>query len=96
MVDIDPNQCELCLRFVKKGTTEHHLIPRTCHKNRWFKKNFSRQQMAKTALLCRECHSEVHHQIPSEKELGRHWNTIERLKEHEGMRRFLTFIQKQK
>ncbi len=30
--------CELCQRTPRKGTTEHHLIPRTCHRNKWFKK----------------------------------------------------------
>ena len=30
--------CLLCQRTPKKGTTEHHLIPRACHSNKWFKK----------------------------------------------------------
>ncbi len=32
--------CELCKREVDH-TTRHHLIPRTLHRNKWFKKNYS-------------------------------------------------------
>lgn len=80
----------------ERGTTEHHLIPRTCHKNKWFKKNFSRQQMSETVSLCRECHQGVHRFVPSEKELGRHYNTIEKLLAHEAIGRFVQWVRKQK
>ena len=75
--------CRLCERVCQRGTTEHHLIPRTCHKNKWFKKRFSRQQMLQTISVCRECHGSLHRMIPSEKELGRHYHTIDALLSHE-------------
>ncbi|MEM9827496.1 MAG: hypothetical protein AAF958_12970, partial [Planctomycetota bacterium] len=52
--------CALCGRQPKRGTTRHHLIPRCCHSNRWFKKRFAREQMNETVPLCRDCHGAVH------------------------------------
>lgn len=88
--------CRLCGRFTKSGTTEHHLIPRTCHKNKWFKKNFSREQMAETISVCRECHKEIHRTVPREKELGRHYNTVESLLAHEAIGKFVAWVSEQK
>lgn len=87
--------CELCGRTVKRGTTAHHLIPRTCHGNKWFQKNFTRDVMRVTVELCRDCHSEIHKQIPSEKELGRHYNTLEKLLSHPKIGSFVKWIRKQ-
>ena len=88
--------CELCRRTTKRGTTEHHLIPRTCHKNKWFQKNFSREEMNRTVSLCRECHAEIHRQIPSEKKLGKEWNTLEKLLDHPRISAFVEWVSKQK
>lgn len=89
-------QCELCGRVTKRGTTEHHLIPRTCHSNRWFKSRFTREQMRETVDLCRECHKEIHKLIPSEKTLGRHYNTLDLLREHPQLAKFIVWNRKQK
>ncbi len=88
--------CVLCGRSTKQGTTAHHLIPRTCHSNKWFKKNFTREQMRQTIQLCRDCHSAIHDLIPSEKELGRDVNTLEKLREHPEISKYLSWIRKQK
>ena len=87
--------CKLCGRTLKTGTTEHHLIPRTCHSNRWFKQRFTREQMRVTVPLCRDCHREIHRLI-SEKELGRAYNTIPRLLAHPKVDRFVAWVKKQK
>ena len=92
----DSKTCRLCGRITKGGTTEHHLIPRTCHKNKWFKKNFSRERMAETISLCRDCHRELHKQVPREKELGRYFNTVESLLAHEEIGKFVAWVSKQK
>lgn len=89
-------QCELCGRMPKKGTTEHHLIPRTCHSNKWFKKNFTREQMQQTVSLCRDCHNAVHKFVPREKELGRHFHSLELLKSHPKIAKFAGWASKQK
>ena len=70
--------CGLCLR--ERPLTFHHLIPRSLHSNKWFKKRFDRERMQAGIDLCRDCHTTVHRHL-SEKELGRHYNTVESLLE---------------
>jgi len=88
--------CQLCGRVTKRGTTEHHLIPRTCHSNKWFKRRFSRARLRQTVDLCRDCHRAVHDLIPDEKELGRHYNTLELLRQHSAVIRFVAWVRKQR
>lgn len=88
--------CELCGRTTKKGSTAHHLIPVTCHSNKWFQKRFTREQMSETVQLCRECHNAVHRFVPREKELGRHYPTLQHLREHPQIAKFVQWIRKQK
>ena len=90
----NPLSCTLCLRTLKKGTTKHHLIPRRCHRNRWFQKNFTREQMRVTIDVCRDCHNAIHRFVPREKELGRHHNTIETLLEHPEIGKFVAWVSK--
>ena len=87
--------CELCGRVTRDGTTAHHLIPRTCHSNKWFKKRYTRAEMAQTVDLCRDCHRGVHDLIPNEKELGRIGNTLEKLREIPAIARHLTWVRRQ-
>lgn len=82
--------CELCQR--DRELTFHHLIPRTTHRNKWFRKNFTREEMQRGLNLCRDCHSAVHQFVPSEKELGRHYNTREKLLEHPELAQFVTWV----
>ena len=82
--------CKLCEREVPK-TSRHHTIPRTVHKNKWFKKNYTREQMHSTIELCRDCHREIHRLIP-EKEMGKFYNTIDKLKSHEKVAGFLKWL----
>ncbi|MFT7633933.1 MAG: hypothetical protein ACI87E_004992 [Mariniblastus sp.] len=91
-----PGQCVFCNRVMKNGTTEHHLIPRTCHRNRWFQKRFTRIQMRQTVAACRDCHSAIHRFVPREKDLGRSFNTIELLMGYEEFSKFVDWISRQK
>lgn len=85
-------KCELCGR--ENVCTFHHLIPRTNHKNKWFKKNFSREEMAKGIYVCKyDCHREIHNLI-FEKELGKSYNTLKKLKAHKNIAKYIKFIQK--
>ena len=87
--------CELCGRVTVDGN-RHHLIPRTCHGNKWFKKRFTREQMAVTVDLCRDCHKAIHKFVPSEKELGREYNTLEKLLAHADIAKFVAWVRKRK
>ncbi|MEL6672938.1 MAG: hypothetical protein AAFR61_12125 [Bacteroidota bacterium] len=84
--------CELCERKVA-ATTAHHLIPRTLHSNKWFKKRYTREQMSQTIDLCRDCHRQVHRFIPH-KLLGREFNEVAKIKAHPQMGPFIEWIKK--
>ncbi|MEL6133427.1 MAG: hypothetical protein AAFR59_08705 [Bacteroidota bacterium] len=84
--------CVLCGREVDQ-TTRHHLIPRTVHRNKWFKKRYSKAEMDHTIDLCKPCHRQVHLLI-DHKTLGREFNTLEKLKAHEDIQTFVKWIQK--
>ncbi len=72
--------CELCQ--CEEADNFHHLIPRTVHSNKWFKKRFSTDQMRRGINVCRQCHRAVHDLVPDEKELGREYHTLEKLGGH--------------
>ncbi|WP_235908840.1 hypothetical protein [Roseiconus nitratireducens] len=91
-----PKPCELCGRLTRRGTTEHHLIPRRCHRNKWFKKRFTRAQMQRTISLCHDCHQAIHRFVPREKDLGRYHNTVATLMEHEQIGRFVAWVRDRK
>ncbi|MEZ6135191.1 MAG: hypothetical protein R3C53_09805 [Pirellulaceae bacterium] len=88
--------CELCGRTMQAATTAHHLIPRACHSNKWFRSRFTREQMQQTVDLCRDCHVTIHRFIPKEKQLGRHFHSLALLRAHPQIAGFLTWIVKQK
>jgi hypothetical protein len=90
---IDPGRCELCDR--QRRLTYHHLIPRTVHGNKWFKKRFGRAEMARGINICWACHSYLHKHF-SEKELARNLNTKEALLENEIVRRRVEWVRKRR
>ena len=90
------SQCRLCERVMRAWTTEHHLIPRCCHSNTWFRKRFTRQQMAETVALCRDCHRAIHDFIPDEKRLGRSFYTLELLSQQPQLARHIQWVRKQR
>ena len=79
--------CELCEQ--ETADNFHHLIPRMVHSNRWFKKRYSRAEMRYGLQVCRTCHNAIHDFIPDEKELGRHYNTRDKLLAHPQIAHYL-------
>ncbi|EDN67339.1 conserved hypothetical protein [Beggiatoa sp. PS] len=76
--------------------TFHHLIPRTCHSNKWFKKNFTTEDMKKRGIyVCRDCHHFIHKQH-GEKELGRFYNTTDSLIENVEFQKFIKWVKKKR
>lgn len=88
-VATDYGICGLCGR--EERLTRHHLIPRTRHHNKRNKREFDREEVKETVALCRPCHSQVH-ALLTEKELEREWNTIEKVREHPDVSRFVAWI----
>ncbi|NND97594.1 MAG: hypothetical protein HKN47_09735 [Pirellulaceae bacterium] len=82
--------------MTKRGTTQHHLIPRGCHHNKWFKKQFTRAEMQQTIPVCRDCHNAIHRLVPKEKTLGRLYNTVDALLAHEQIAAFIQWARKQR
>jgi predicted RNA-binding protein len=88
-----PAACELCGRSMI-NLTQHHLIPRTRHRNKRVQKQFSRNDMLTRILwVCRPCHSHIH-TVLSEKELAMHFNTRTALLQHPDILRFVEWIRK--
>ena len=82
--------CELCGRV--RPLSFHHLIPRALHTKKWFRKRFTRIEMATRGVeLCSDCHDFIHTTF-SEKELGRHLNTAEALAGHPTVQRFVGWV----
>jgi 5-methylcytosine-specific restriction endonuclease McrA len=88
------DRCELCGRPVGK-LDRHHLIPRCEHGSRPMRRAFDRQEMhERVAMLCRPCHKTVHATL-DEKQLAREYNTIEGLRSHPEIARFVAWVRKQ-
>ena len=83
--------CELCGRS-ELEVTRHHLIPRTRHSNKRNRKLFDREEVrTRLAWLCRPCHGFVH-KVLSEKEMELEYNTVERLRAHGEIARFIEWV----
>ena len=88
--------CDLCGRLLKEGTTSHHLVPRAVHCKKRFQRRFSKDEMRTTVELCRDCHRAVHDLVPDEKDIAQNYYTVDLLKEHPAIAKFLTWVRKQK
>ncbi len=82
-------RCALCER--EERLTRHHLIPRTRHHNKRNQRDFPRSEVREVVGLCRSCHSQVH-QLLSEKQLEREFNTVEKLRAHPEIAKFAAWI----
>lgn len=76
-------RCELCHRPVAELTV-HHLVPRQ-HDG----------HDGPTAELCRGCHSQLH-ALFSNHHLARELNTLDKLRAHPDVARYLRWARKQK
>jgi hypothetical protein len=83
------SRCSICGR--EETLTRHHLIPRTRHHNKKNKRDFDRAAVREVVGICRPCHSQIH-EVFSEKELERDFNTIEKLKNHPEIAKFASWI----
>lgn len=82
--------CVICER--EETLTRHHLIPRARHHNKRNKREFERAVVRQVVGICRPCHSQIH-QLLSEKELERDYNTVLKLRAQSGVARFTEWIQ---
>jgi hypothetical protein len=90
--EVEDGACGLCGRAVQR-LTRHHLIPKTRHKNKRNKKTFDRQVIHHTVGLCAPCHRHIH-TVLDNKELEREYNSLEALKAHPGVSKFVDWVSK--
>ena len=91
--DLITGECEMCGRW-GVVLTRHHLIPRARHRNRRARRSFDRREMkGRIALVCRPCHNQIH-DLYSEKELERSFNTLDALKNDDRIQRFVEWVRK--
>ena len=87
-------ECGLCER--EKVLSFHHLIPKTLHTNKLFKKMYTQKYMSTHGIyLCKKCHKQIHI-FYSEKELGKYYNDKTKLLSSEKIRNFVKWVKKQR
>lgn len=76
--------CPLCLRPIPKGAarSRHHLVPKLKGGKR-----------GETVLLHAICHKEIHAAL-TEAELARNFETIEKLRDHPRIAKFVAWVVK--
>ena len=82
-------RCAICER--EERLTRHHLIPRTRHHNKRNKREFAREVVRQAAGICCPCHTQIH-QVLTEKQLEREFNTIAKLLAHPEIAKFARWI----
>lgn len=82
MPDPDTPTCPLCLRPIPPDVPQslHHLIPRS-----------RGGKGGPTVLLHHICHKEVHAAL-SESDIARHYTTVEALRRHPRIARFVAWV----
>lgn len=87
------HQCELCER-TDIELNRYHLIPQSRHKKAHTKRTFSRAEMkSEIAMICDACLNQIN-EIFTTQELSTHYFTVERLKEHPEMAKFINWVKK--
>ena len=61
----------------------------TLPSNKWFKRRYTREQVREGIEVCKSCHRAIHDLVPDEKQLGRHYNTLEKLLTHPEIGKFV-------
>ena len=86
--------CLLCGRDAC-DISEHHLIPKTTHTIKRFKKKHTVEAMRTTASFCQPCHRAMH-QFYSEKELADSFYTVDLLLADEKISNHVQWVRKQR
>ena len=85
--------CLLCRR--KVNLTFHHLIPKKMHRRRYFRKTYSREQLAAGIYLCRLCHTGVH-ELFDEMTLAKQLNTPALLQSNDLIAKHCQWVSRQR
>jgi hypothetical protein len=83
--------CAMCERPMP--LTKHHLIPRAVHAD-YRKKGATAEELARGILICRPCHSAIHHNADI-KELAAHYDSLDKIMANEAIQKFVSWVCKQ-
>ena len=87
------DKCELCGRQ-DTDQTFHHLVPKKLHRKTKVVKSFVNIDLNTHGIMvCSPCHKMIHKKI-DHYELATQYYTLEKLKSHEGIAKFISFQQK--
>jgi hypothetical protein len=89
--DAPNKQCQLCGRVVA-SVTRHHLVPKT--RLRKHKRRTGETRQTELVDLCRPCHSTIHVHL-TEKQLEQDYASLEALRQHPEIARFIKWVRKQ-
>ena len=90
---LDGEPCPLCLRTLP--LTFHHLVPVSLRRRRQVRARFSPEELREGVLLCRDCHSAVHHFVPN-KELAARRYGLEELRAVPELAKWVVWARRQK
>ena len=93
MQDHKPDNCILCKREV--ALTFHHLIPKKVHRRTFFRKNFTRDELARGIHVCRKCHKGIH-RLFDEMHLAKELNPPDKLRADPDLARHVEWVARQK
>ena len=80
-------KCEICNR--ENILTFHHFIPKCLHKKKTYKRDYTKEELSKGINVCKyECHREIHNLI-SNKDLGKYYNSLSKLKNHTKLKNYI-------
>ena len=68
---------------------------KTLHSNKWYQKNYDSDYLNSHGIdVCELCHTAIHKMF-HEKELGKEYNTVDKLLEDEKIKKHIKFAKKQ-
>lgn len=85
--------CPLCER--ETFLTFHHLIPKKMHRRTFFKKHYSKSELAAGINICRQCHIGLHKRF-SEMELAKRLNNLSAIQNQPALMDYFKWVSKQK
>lgn len=87
-------KCELCGR--ENQLSFHHFIPVCLHSNKWFKNNFTKEELQTGIYICEnDCHKQIHIFI-NKKDMGKYYNTKIKLLNHAEIKKYIKWIKDKK
>lgn len=75
--------------------TFHHFIPRKVHRRTFFRKHFSKAELASGVMVCRRCHDGIH-SLYDEMTLARQFSSLQSLLADPGLCRHFQWVSKQR